>query len=321
MSTQKTTAFCYECLEDVPFVTRREERMGTLKDGKHPYMRMVARCTRCNEELDVYNDENLKILYDAYRHAHNLIPLEKIREIPALYGIGKRVLSSLLGWGEVTFTRYYNGHLPTKQYSDVLKKLYNDPSYYRDVLEEGKHAISEIAYKKSILTLQKLLTADPTPIMKAAGYLRQKKSDLTSYRLQKLLYYIQGISGAFRPEPLFNDFCQAWVAGPVYRDMFYKYKSDSIDTMFGDLLNADEREIVDDVLECFGLYDGDTLVLFTHNETPWIESRGDLPPDTHSDRVIPLESIVRYFVKVKEDYCMTSVKDMKHYVRDMLHRI
>ena len=61
--------------------------------------------------------------------------------------------------------------------------------------------------------------------------------------------------------------------------MFYKYKNDSIDKMLGDLLNADERETIDDVLECFGLYDGDTLVLFTHNETPWIETRGDLPPD------------------------------------------
>ena len=321
MSKQKTTAFCYECLEDVSFITLREERVGTLKDSKHPYMRMVARCPNCNEELDVYNDENLKILYDAYRQAHNLIPLEKIREIPALYGIGKRVLSSLLGWGEVTFTRYYDGHLPTKQYSDVLKKLYNDPSHYRDVLENGKHAISEVAYKKSILALQKLLDTDPAPIMKVAGYLQQRKADLTSFRLQKLLYYSQGISGAFQSEPLFSDVCQAWVAGPVYRDMFNKYKNDSIDKMLGDLLNADEQEIIDDVLECFGLYDGDTLVLFTHNETPWIETRGDLPPDAHSDRIIPLDSIVRYFIKIKDDYGMTSITDMKHYVQDMLRRI
>jgi len=157
--------------------------------------------------------------------------------------------------------------------------------------------------------------------LKVAGYLQQKKADLTSFRLQKLLYYSQGISGAFQSEPLFNDLCQAWVAGPVYKDMFYKYKNDSIDTMLGDLLNADDRETIDGVLECFGLYDGDTLVLFTHNETPWIESRGDLSPDAHSDRIIPLESIVKYFTKVKDDYGMTAITDMKHYVQNMLHRI
>ena len=321
MSADKATVFCYECLEDVYFVAQREERIGTLKGGKYPYMRMVARCPHCNEELDVYNDENLSILYDAYREVHNLISLEKIREIPVLYGIGKRVLSSLLGWGEITFTRYYDGYLPTKQYSDVLKKLYDDPSYYRAVLEDGKHAINEVAYSKSVLALQKLLTADPTPIMKVAGYLHQKKTDLTSFRLQKLLYYNQGISGAFNPEPLFHDLCQAWVAGPVYRDMFYKFKNNSIDPTLGDLLSADERETIDSVLDCFGRYDGDTLVLFTHNETPWIEARGDLPPDAHSDKIIPIESIVKYFSKVKDEYGMASITDMKQYVQDMLRRI
>jgi len=296
---------------------QREERQGTLKEQKYTYMRKVARCIHCNEELDVYNDENLKLLYDSFRQAHNLISLEDIREIPEMYNIGRGVLSSLLGWGVHTFGRYYEGYMPTKEYSDTLRKLHDNPSEYRDVLELGKDSMSEVAYNKSKAALQKLLAADTTPIMKVAGYLKQQKADMTGYRVQKLLYYIQGVSSVFCDEPLFLDPCQAWPAGPVFPEMFRKRKDDLIDATLGDLLSVDERAVVDDVLRCFGRYDGDTLVEFTHMEPPWLDARKGLSQDAHSDKVIPLESIVRYFSKVRDERGMTSITDMKSYAHDM----
>ena len=321
MASNKNKVFCYECLEDVSFVTQREQRTGTIKGEKYPYMRMVARCVHCNEELDVYNDENLKLLYDVYREAHGLISLEKIHKIRVMYNIGKRVLSSLLGWGEHTFARYYDGYIPAKHYSDVLEKLYDNPSHYRDILEEGKRSLSEVAYKKSKLAVQKLLSIESTPIMKSAAYLRRKKDDLSSYRLQKLLYYIQGVSAAFKPAPLFTDYCEAWANGPVYREVFYKNREDAINDDFADLVSDDEREVIDCVLGCFGRYDGDTLVEFTHNEAPWIDARGGLPPDAPSDMIISLESITRYFIGVREKYIMSSMYDMKQYAENMFRDV
>jgi len=64
--------------------------------------------------------------------------LEKILEIPQKYNIGKRPISLLLGWGEMTFTRYCDGDMPTKQYSDVLQRIYDDPAFYLSLLEENK---------------------------------------------------------------------------------------------------------------------------------------------------------------------------------------
>jgi uncharacterized phage-associated protein len=305
----------------VAFSTQCKEQSGVIKGAEYPYNAMIAYCQNCNEELDVYNDENLKSLYDAYRGVHRLISLEKIREIPIMYGIGKRMLSLLLGWGELTFTRYYDGYLPTKQYSDVLQKLYDNPLQYQTLLEEGKNSISETALHKSKRAIQKLLSVNQTQIMKVTGYLQQQKRDLSSYRLQKLLYYIQGVSALFCSEPLFLDPCEAWENGPVYREVFLKYKNNAIDDILGDLLADDEKEIINGVLECFGRYDGDTLVLFTHNETPWTETRGDLPADAPSDRIIPLESIIKYFTKVRDDYKMTSITDMKQYAHDMFKRV
>jgi uncharacterized phage-associated protein len=235
-----------------------------------------------------------------------------------MYNIGKRVLSSLLGWGEHTFTRYYEGYLPTKEYSDTLKKLYDSPAEYRKILEEGRSDLSEVAYNKSKLAVQKLLSVDPTTIMKTAGYLKQKKEDLSSYRLQKLVYYTQALSLVFKPEPLFADLPEAWANGPAYPEVYYKNRDRLIDNSLGDLLTDEDREIVDCVLECFGRFDGDTLVEITHREEPWIKARGDLPPDAPSNEIIPLESINEYFSKVKAKNNMKSMMDMKKYAQDMV---
>jgi len=297
---------------------QREERYAPIKGVKYPYLAKVARCVHCNEKLDVYHDENLKLGYDAYREAHNLISLEQIREVPEMYNIGKRILSSLLGWGEHTFTRYYEGYLPTKEYSDTLKKLYNSPAEYRKILEEGRNDLTEVAYNKSKLAVQKLLSVDPTTIMKAAGYLKQKKDDLSSFRLQKLLYYAQAISVVFKPEPIFIDLPEAWANGPAYPEVYYKNKDRLIDNSLGDLLTNEEREVVDCVLECFGRYDGDTLVEITHREDPWIKARGNLPPEAPSNEIITLESIIEYFSKIKDKNKMKSMIDMNKYAQKMV---
>jgi len=321
MLTKNGKSFCYECLDDVCFNIQSEERIGIIKNEEYPYIRKVARCMHCNEELDVYNDENLKLLYDSYRKINNIISLENIREIPEIYNIGKGVLSSLLGWGVHTFNRYYEGFIPTKQYSDVLIKIYTDPLEYRSVLENRKHCISIVAYNKSNFALQKLLFAEPTPIMKVAAYLCKYKEDLSSLRQQKLLYYTQAFSAIFCSSPIFSDPCEAWANGPVYRDVYQKHKIGSIDEEFADLLSDNDRKTINCVLECFGRYDGDTLKEITHLETPWIKARGNLPPAAPSENIILFKSIIDYFSDIRNIYNMNSMNDMHKYAQDMFQRV
>ncbi|MEG2290537.1 MAG: hypothetical protein RSA29_15840 [Clostridium sp.] len=43
--------------------------------------------------------------------------------------------------------------MPTKQYSDILKRIYEDPIYYLSVLEDNKDRLkSMISYEKSKAT-------------------------------------------------------------------------------------------------------------------------------------------------------------------------
>ena len=47
---------------------------------------------------------------------------------------------------------------------------------------------------------------------------------LNRQTLQKILYFIQGIYSATYDEFLFEENCEAWVHGPVYRNVYFLFK-------------------------------------------------------------------------------------------------
>ena len=215
-------SFCEVCRDDVSYTAKEQQMEGTLKGEKYSYIGKVAHCAECGAE--VYsanvNDFNLKALYDCYREKNGIIALEKILAIPKKYAIGKRPLSILLGWGEQTFSRYCDGDMPTKQYSEILQQLYDDPIYYEKLLEENKSKLKTPAsYEKSkraLAALRKIYVETVTKIDCATEYLSNQCEDITPLALQKALYYIQGFYYAFYDTYFFNEDCEAWVHA-VYR--------------------------------------------------------------------------------------------------------
>ena len=138
MNAQKV--FCEECRSDVDYVVTTVPMTGTIKDKEYSFTGKEARCTNCDSLIYVpeLSDTNLQALYDVYRQENGIIPLSQIQEIPKKYNIGKRPLSLLLGWGEQTFSRYYDGDMPTKQYSDILVRIYRKPLFFSKLLEANK---------------------------------------------------------------------------------------------------------------------------------------------------------------------------------------
>jgi hypothetical protein len=130
------------------------------------------------------------------------------------YNIGKRPLSLLLGWGEQTFSRFYEGDMPTKPYSDELKQVFSDAAYFLSLLERGKDNLkSHKAYVKSKAATERLLNIPLAPQSKmglVVEYLLSQCQDITPLSLQKALYYVQGFYYAFFRSFLFEEDCEAY---------------------------------------------------------------------------------------------------------------
>jgi uncharacterized phage-associated protein len=272
----------------------------------------------------------LKALYDAYRKKNGIVSLETILAIPEKYAIGKRPLSLLLGWGEQTFSRYCEGDLPTKQYSDILQKIYDDPHYYADILESNKENLKTIAsYEKSRKAVDAIIGTVKTKKSKIDLVIEYilSREEITPLALQKVLYYIQGFYYSFHKTFLFTEDCEAWVHGPVYRDIYFRYRDyccDPIDRSIEvdcSAFSAAEKVLLDSVIKNICCYSGKVLEEFTHSETPWLSTREDLPEDAASNRIIEKKLIGEYFNAVKEKYNMINPNDIKAYAQKMFEQI
>ena len=329
--TEKT--FCEECRNDVEFTTASVPMTGTIKGKEYHYTGTEARCADCGNLVFVpeISDDNLRSLYNVFREENGIVSLDVICAIPEKYDIGKRPLSLLLGWGELTFSRYCDGDIPTRQYSDILQRIYNEPQFYSELLEANKTNLkSQRTYEKTRRAVDALLSVgvpSNSKINTVIQYLLYQCEDITPLALQKALYYIQGFHFAFYRTFLFPEDCQAWTHGPVYRDIYFRYRDYRFDpiekttTFDTSVFSASEKAICDSVINNICCYSGKILERFTHNEAPWLTTRGDLPDSAPSDRIIEKSVIGAYFDAVKAKYNMVNPRDIKDYAQDMFHQI
>jgi uncharacterized phage-associated protein len=330
MSDKKV--FCDECRKDVGYIIRDKEIEGKIKGEAYIYNGREARCIECDSEIYVadVNDYNLKALYDLYRETNNIVSLDIVLAIPEKYGIGKRPLSILLGWGEQTFSRYCEGDLPTKQYSEIIRKIYEDPLYYREILEHNSNNLKTSTYDKSKKALNAILgsvESKKTKMDLAIEYILNHCEDITPLALQKALYYTQGFYYAFYKKFIFLEECEAWVHGPVYREIYYRYRNYRFDPISGNeefddsIFTSSEKAILDSVIKNICCYSGKVLVEFTHSETPWLSARGEIPVTKASNRIISKRQIGEYFISVKEKYNMINPNDIKSYSHNMFEQL
>ncbi len=325
--------FCEKCRDTVEYTVKMVDKEKTIKGRTTKYVGKAAYCDKCKEEIFIpeVRDFNLRALDVSYREAENLIKVEDIEKVLEKYDIGKRPLSLLLGWGEGTLTRYIDGDTPTKPYSDILKRILEDRNYYQDILEKNKGNISPVAFRKSMEAVEGINTATGNEISKiesAVKYLLMQTSEITPLALQKLLYFAQGFQKAFTDAFMFEEDCEAWVHGPVYRNVYNKYNGYGYNPIEekelsheGINLTEDEKELLDHIVSYFGCYSGKILENMTHSEEPWRVARRGLGDWENSDRVIEKIEIESYFNSVKEKYKMLNLTDIKDYSQDLFSKL
>ncbi|MDC7729585.1 type II toxin-antitoxin system antitoxin SocA domain-containing protein [Bacillus cereus] len=317
---------CEFCRDMVKYSIKDVSKVTVIRGKQYHYVGKEANCEECKSEIFVPNihDYNLEQLDHAYRQQEQLVTISEIREVLEKYKIGKRPLSLLLGWGEVTLTRYVNGDIPTKQYSDILKRLGRDQSFMLDILERNKDLITQKAYRVSKEAIAKLQENDDIPstqttkIEEVANYLLYKNDDITPLALQKLLYYAQGFCKVFTGTYLFEDNCELGSHGPVYRVIFNKYKVyqyDNLEVNYDSTnqLTQIEKEILDCVINTLGCYSGKRLEKMILFDLPWEVTHLELEDNDPGKPIMEKEEIDNCFNTMKQAYNLVTISDIKKY--------
>lgn len=134
-----------------------------------------------------------------------------------------------------------------------------------------------------------------------AKYITERIGEMSAMKLQKLMYYAQAWSLVWEEEPLFESDFQAWANGPVLPQLYslhrgmFKVDSSLFATADSGRLSATERTNVDKVLSFYGDKTAQWLSNLTHQESPWLNARGDLAPGASSDAIIPQSDIHEYY--------------------------
>ena len=275
-------------------------------------------------------DSNAQEIDRQYRVQEGIVSVEDIHNLMEIYSIGKAPLSQALGFGEITITRYLAGQVPSKEYSDIIKRALESPQFMVDKLNENLDKIGATAYKKSMNAAKELepLFALSEKMLLTISYIFKTAEEVTPLALQKMLYFIQGIYMVLFGPELFSEDCEAWAHGPVFRDVydvFKNFKYNPIDdtrfAMFQNRFNElsdNVKHVINLVVESFGMYSGKTLERITHAETPWRDARANCLPDEPSNEVILKESIKQYFLEVAKTYDLSSVNGIRRYINSRL---
>jgi uncharacterized phage-associated protein len=152
--------------------------------------------------------------------------------------------------------------------------------------------------------MERTLMAD---VKDVAQYILERCGIMTTWKLQKLVYYCQAWSLIWDEQPLFPDEIQAWADGPVVRRLYDlhagQFNISRIEGGDSSKLTGTERETVDVVLEAYGCKSSAWLRNLTHLEPPWKDARtqAGLNEGERGNAVITTDAMVQYYGGLEQE--------------------
>lgn len=332
MAEKRRIDFCTVCRKETEYTLQKRNIKKKIKEVEYTFGITVAICDECGEEMSIPGliDKNIQEVNEQYRAYEGIVSIGDIEKLMKIYKIGKAPLSLALGFGEITITRYLSGQIPSKEYSDIMKRALSSPTFMKEKLRENREKIAVAAYNKAMdaaIQLESLFSVSDK-MLRVISYVFERLEEVTPLMLQKLLYFIQGVSYALNAKPMFTENCQAWVHGPVYPevyDIFRDFKYNPIeDARFvifecaEDVLTEEECRTIDLVVNTFGEYGGKVLERITHEEMPWKLARKGYTDNIPSNETITMENIEEYYTEKNAEYDFSTEKGLKKYIRDIL---
>ena len=329
----KEKDFCVSCRKHVNYQLKEEVASKNIKGKNYDYTTLTAYCEECGEEMSLPGliDKDQQLFDAHYRTVEDIVTKVEINKILEKYNIGKAPLSLALGFGEITITRYLDGQMPSKKYSDILRKALYDNQFMKNMLMENRERIGELAYNKAMISISEENndSVSNSKIEEVTQYILCKNEEITPLSLQKQLYFIQGIYLSVYKQILFNVNCEAWLHGPVYPEIYHKYKRYGYNPIedkenlicekdLESKLSFNEKKVIDLVTQTFGRYSGKVLETITHKEEPWKIARRGINTIDYTNEIITIESIEEYFTDVAVKYDLLDPVDVFRYIDDIL---
>lgn len=330
-------SFCEYCMKENEYKVHKVNKISILNNEEINYKAKEAICKKCGNEILVSDicDFNLEKLYEEYKKKHNIVSAKVIQRIINKYRINEYSLSRLLGWNDETVSRYLDGDMIINSHSDMIEKIYENVSYYSMILQNNEGRIEPVDYNKSRQAVEKSLSQESTEekIDSVIKYILIRGEDFTPYTLHKLLYYVQAFYYVFTNKFLFNEDCEAFTNGPVFRSLceryeIFGYEETNKDILANNKLKLDnvERNVVESIIKFYGCYSEKILRQMIQNEAPWIFTRINLInkedfEDNNYDGIIEKNLIAEYFNGIKEKYHMTNLLDIEKYSKDLFNNM
>lgn len=328
---------CYECggKDTYELKSTIREYKG---DGYHFELLVdVPFCKICGTPIydEKLEEEIAQKANEKIREQRGIITREEILNILELYKVSQKFLSKLLGWGEITLTRYINGnYTPNAANSNRLKELKN-PYVFQMLLHNFHYEHSENNEEKLLKKAQGGVYHELDKIRETQGrifdvvnwFLSQSSEEapITHLALQKLLYFVQSWSKTLLGYPMFFDDCQAWVHGAVYPkvyDIFKQFKYTPLPKIEKDFEFKDQEwKILNAVKKYyFDMYSAKALEEICHREEPYIEARKGIAAEEASHTVIDMERIGTYYTRISQKYniCLSDMSNIKVYLNIIL---
>ncbi len=132
---------------------RKRITQSIVKDVIVDYEQVYYCCPLSDEDENEFipagvMDENLLKARNAYRAIKGLLTSDDISRIRILYGLTQSDFAALLGWGEVTVTRYESKSIQDETYDNTMRMVYKNPMFALECLEKHKERFNPDKYAK-----------------------------------------------------------------------------------------------------------------------------------------------------------------------------
>lgn len=179
---EKVMMECPMCDETHLVEKRTRTSKVKIKEESVEYLETYYICAEDHEEYAFVPakvmDENLLSARNAYRVAHGLMTSHEIMQLRKRFGLTQKEFALLLGWGEVTITRYETKQIQDETHDNLLKAVRDNALEARKLLERNKDSFEVARYSEILKTIDD--EVDRTSVT----YLARQKIEARQIRYQ-----------------------------------------------------------------------------------------------------------------------------------------